>query len=138
MIWLRSVGAVLAALILVVLLAMVGTSLASGLLGESGEAEPGAAYVAVNLLLSFLSALAGGWLAARLAPRAPLAHAAALAAVIAIAGLVEGASAEAVNRPGWYLWTVTLLGMAGALAGGWMRSRTSSAALPAAAEEAGH
>ncbi|MBV6522642.1 MAG: hypothetical protein MNPFHGCM_02790 [Gemmatimonadaceae bacterium] len=85
------------------------------------------AYIVSNFTYSFAAAVAGGWLAARMAPRRPLEHGGALAGVMAMlalgAVLSKGSPASATNQPSWYGWSVALTGAAGALAGGWLRVR---------------
>lgn len=85
------------------------------------------AYIVSNFVYSFGAAVLGGWVTARMAPRSPLHHAGALAAVMGIFALGDvlgkGAAEAAAHQPSWYGWAVALTGAAGALAGGWIRAR---------------
>lgn len=86
-------------------------------------------YFAAHFVLSFLCAVAGGWLAARMAPRSPIGHAAALAGVIVIFALGQlfglGGTSESseVTEPQWYMPAITVTGIVGALLGGLVRAR---------------
>jgi hypothetical protein len=84
------------------------------------------AYIVANFVYSFVAASLGGWVTARLAPKAPLPHAGALAAMMmlfAVSDIVAGgASASARNQPAWYGWAIALTGVVGALLGGWVRA----------------
>ena len=85
------------------------------------------AYIVSNFIYSFAAAVLGGWVTARMAPKSPLAHAGALAGVMAIFALgdilAKGAPEAVSQQPLWYGWAVALTGAAGALAGGWLRGR---------------
>ena len=77
-----------------------------------------------------LAAITAGWLAARIAGRAELAHAIALAAVIAIGTVIAAASEPPAPQPGWYIPVAGLVGIAGIIVGGWLRSAAAEAARP--------
>ena len=85
------------------------------------------AYIISNFVYSFGAAVLGGWVTARLAPKSPFPHSIALAFVMLIFALsdilAKGATEAAANQPSWYGWSVALTGAAGALVGGWFRSR---------------
>lgn len=76
------------------------------------------------------AAVIAGWLAARIAARAPFAHAAALAVVMAIGTIAAAVSAAPSHQPGWYAPVAGLVGVAGVLFGGWLRSAAADAARP--------
>jgi len=93
------------------------------------EAEPGllpaptTSWLAVNLVYSLAAAVLGGWLAAYLAPRAPFAHAVALAVVavaMAVPGILSGGSP---GQPDWYPAVMAGLAVGGILLGGKLARR---------------
>lgn len=109
---------------------IVATFLAAGMLAEpsrAGAATATTSWLAVNVMYSLAAAVLGGWLAARLAPRVPYAHAIALAALalaMALPAVFRGASA---GQPAWYPGVMTALGVSGILAGGLLHRRRASA-----------
>ena len=117
----RSVLAVLTGFAAMVGIVIVATVLAAGMLAEPSRAGPATAttaWLAVNIAYSLAAAMLGGWLAARLAPRAPFAHASALGALalaMALPAVFRGASP---GQPVWYPWVMTAIALAGILAGG--------------------
>jgi len=74
-------------------------------------------------------ALVGGWLTARLAPKAAMLHSVATAAAFIMISLVTAlfgaanASAEFVAQPSWYPFVLALLGTAAMLLGGFVAER---------------
>ncbi len=84
----------------------------------------------VLLAAGFVAAVAGGHVAGAVARKAPIGHAAALAAFMAVMGVVSLAmpvpEAE-MAPPAWWIPTVTTIGIAGALAGGWLSARRAPA-----------
>jgi len=129
----RSAVAVIAGWLAMMLLVAAGTITAALLIPGGISAMRGtaparlAAYLAANLAVSLAAAMAGGGLAARLAAKAPLAHAAVLAAAIG-AMSVAYAGAPQPGQPGWYGAAIAVLGVAGALAGGLVVQRRAPAA----------
>lgn len=124
---LRSTVAVLAGLGFMLSAVMIGTGLVGSLLLPAGLLG---AYVAVSLGISFLAAMFGGWLAARIGGGAEMAHAGALAALLATMTVLVIAGDRPVQQPVWYAPTVGVLGVAGVLAGGWLRGAAAHAARP--------
>lgn len=129
---LKSVGAVLAGFLAATVLVMAATLVATSLMlppsGPGMMPEPTPTYLAVNLAYSVGAAVAGGWLAARLAGRAPLGHGMALGTILLVLGLVAAAlpsDGTKGSQPGWYLYAVALLGWIGATAGGMLRARAA-------------
>ena len=127
---LRSVGAVLAGFLLATIIVLLSTMIAVALMlppaGPGMMPEPTGSYLAVNLVCGLLAAIAGGWLAARLARQAPLAHAMAVGTVMLVLGLAAAAmesDGTTGRQPGWYLYAVALIGWTGASLGGVLRSR---------------
>lgn len=137
----RSFLALLSGYATIVLVVLVLTPLAARLLipAEMLAAKPPqltTAYLASNFVYGFGAAMLGGWLTAMMAPRKPMAHAGALALVLlafAVLGTVGAASggaeaAIATGQPSWYGPGTAVVGILGALAGGWLRSRGRVAA----------
>lgn len=127
---LRSVAAVLAGLGFMVSTVMAGSLIAAMLFIPGGiaavqrgavPAEVPPLYLAANLGVSFMGAVFGGWLAARIGTSAPLAHAGALAALTAVMALLS-AQQPAGPQPGWYPAVIGAIGVAGVLAGGKLRA----------------
>ncbi len=127
---LRSVGAVfagfMAATIVVLLTTMIAVALMLPPAGPGMMPEPTGSYLAVNLCCGLLAAIFGGWLAARLARRAPLGHAMAVGTIMLVLGLAAAAmesDGTSGSQPGWYLYALPLIGWIGASLGGVLRSR---------------
>ena len=133
---LRSIVAIVAGFGFMASTAMVGTILATALFipGGAGSLATGevpatlpVTYLAANLAASFLGAVFGGWLAARIGASAPFAHAAALAAltaVMSVATILQAAAPRA--QPGWYAIVVGIIGVSGILLGGKLRAAAAS------------
>jgi hypothetical protein len=122
----RSIAAVVAGFATMAVSVVVGTWIAAiALLGPDttgAGSQPSAAYLAANLLESALAAVAGGYVAARLGKSSPRKHAAALAAVVlALSVLTMAAEGPAPGQPGWYRLALLVIGVGGALIGGWLR-----------------
>ena len=119
LIYLRSAGALLTGFVAMAVLVMLTTAAAVKLLLSQPDC-PTPLYLAVNLTCGLLSAMAGGWVTARLAPRAPLLHALVLA-VVAVALLL--AQPPAGGQPSWYGYAMAGIVAAGLLLGALFRSR---------------
>lgn len=92
--------------------------------------DPSGAWIAVNLAYSLLAAVAGGWVTAKIATRARMGHAGALALVVlamSVVGRLAGESASGA-QPGWYPVVVTAVGIGGVLIGGYLAARASGPA----------
>lgn len=127
---LRSVGAVLAGFVAATIIVLLSTVIAMKLMlppaGPGVMPEPTGSYLAVNLACGLLAAIAGGWLAARLALRSPLGHAMSVGTVMLVLGLGTAAmesDGTTGSQPGWYLYALPLIGWVGASLGGVFRSR---------------
>lgn len=117
----RSVGAFIAAAAAIAITVIAGTMLAAVVLaGPEGSAT--GAYLAANLAVSLGAAVLGGWLVARLAPRRPMVHAAALAAVI-VALTLPGLGSPAPGQPSWYPAVILIIGVAGVAGGALVGAR---------------
>jgi hypothetical protein len=132
---LRSIAAVVAGFGFMASTAMVGTMLAAAFFvpGGAGSLTTGAvpaslpaAYFAANMATSFLGAVFGGWLAARIGAWAPFAHAAALAVLTAVLSVASIFQAPAGAQPGWYAIVVGIIGVGGVLLGGKLRAAAAS------------
>lgn len=80
-----------------------------------------------NLAAAGVGAVIGGWLAARAAPGSPYAHAAALAAIVAVIVLPSATAAPRATQPGWYAAALALVAVLGVLLGGKLRAAAASA-----------
>jgi hypothetical protein len=127
---LRSVGAVLAGFVVATIIVLLTTMIAVALMlpaaGPGMMPEPTGSYLAVNLLCALLAAIAGGWLAARMALRAPLGHAMAVGTIMLVLGLGTAAmesDGTPGSQPGWYLYALPMIGWVGAATGGLLAAR---------------
>ena len=116
----RSLGGVILGFFTIVILVLVTTPVAVKLLLKDPEGRPTGPYLLVNLLFGLVSAVAGGWVAAHVAGRAPLVHSGILGGLILVLGVWTAAQGGAVRagQPQWYAWTLPFIGAAGALVGG--------------------
>lgn len=121
---LRSVAAVLAGLGFMLSTVLIGTGIIGVLFLSGGMVR---AYIVASLALSTMAAIFGGWLAARIAGRGEMLHAAALAGVMAAMTLSIVLGERPEGQPGWYAPVVGALGVAGVLAGGWLRASAADA-----------
>jgi hypothetical protein len=131
----RSVLAVIAGYILMAVLVMAAGMLLTTLFpaaftGPGGKPGlPGFGWYALNLAYSFVFAFAGGHTCARLARRAEMAHAIALAALLGIMGLVSIATyAGQTPVPAWWTAGQVVAGVLGVLAGGFLRAQAAATA----------
>lgn len=121
---LRSAAAVVAGFGFLNTALWIGGGLIAAVLHQLGM---GRAAVAAILVVSALAALMGGWITARIAGGAEMAHAAALAALMAAITITVSLGERPEGQPGWYAPVVGLLGVAGILAGGWLRASAAAA-----------
>ncbi|MDB4877709.1 MAG: hypothetical protein JWM41_4155 [Gemmatimonadetes bacterium] len=114
---LRSILAVIGGFVAMSILVMAGTFalmaalMPGGLQTMRGMRDAGAASVAMptptpryfvlNIALSFVAALLGGWVTARIASHAPMAHLLALCALIAIMGVASAFTPGSAQQPVW-------------------------------------
>lgn len=121
---LQSIVAVLAAFALMVVIVTVTTVILVRRLRVDptiGAAGLGAAYLAGNLACSAIAALAGGWVAAALAPGHPVRHGAALALLMALMSLLSMRQ-QRVRQPRWYPATLLVAMPLIACGGAWLQS----------------
>jgi hypothetical protein len=128
----RSFLAIFGGLVCMVLTVMLGTLAAAALfipggMGAMSGATPHAlpqGYLAANLVVSLLAAVAGGWLTARLSPHSPRAHTFTLAALVAAMSIFTVmAEGRQPGQPGWYAGVVAVLGIGGVILGGVLGKR---------------
>lgn len=125
---LRSIGAVAAGFVTMVILVMIGsiaiaaTTMPGGIAALKQVQQGGPAptptlqvYV-MNIVMSLVAAFVGGWVALRLAGRAPVGHLAALAVVVLLMGLVSAFVPGSASQPTWYKLLIPLVGVAGVAA----------------------
>ena len=103
---------------------MIGTAIATAAFIPGGfagtknlQGQLPTNYLYSNLALSFVGAVFGGWLTARLAPAHPVYHAVALAAFLLVMSALS-AKTQMSKQPPWYPWTIAAIGVAGVLLGG--------------------
>jgi hypothetical protein len=90
------------------------------------DQKPTVGFMVFAVGYGFVAAIAGGYVTAAIARRAPLAHAAALAVVSAAMGLVSLITSGG-REPVWFLGANVVAMIAGVLLGGAMRARRSGA-----------
>ena len=127
----RSILAVLAGLGFMVATATVGMLVASIALNrETPEVRltPAAftTFLSLNILFCGVGGIMGGWLAARIAPGAPYAHAAALAAIVALLSIDAAMAMPTPGQPGWYPSALGVVAVTGVLLGGKLRAAASA------------
>lgn len=82
-------------------------------------------YLVMNIVLSLVAAILGGWITARIASRAVNGHLIALCIVILLMGVVSafGSGSGSNVQPAWYKYVIPVVGIAGvALSGMLTRS----------------
>jgi hypothetical protein len=129
----RSIICVVAGFVVVMAVWMAGTAAATELIVEGGlfgaatgpRSELPPEYFAANLVMSGMGAMLGGWVTARLAPSAEMAHVLALAALMILMSLpgVLGYGESQMDQPTWYVYALPVFGVSAAILGGWLRSR---------------
>lgn len=117
---LRSILAVLTGYVTLAMIVIVATLAAVPLMLGSAYASPTPAYIAVNLLYSGAAGVVGGYVAAKVAMRAPILHAGLLSALMVGLYALSGFRPEP-GQPGWYPAVIAAVSASGALAGGWLR-----------------
>ena len=124
---LRSVAAVASGLGFMAATVRVGVLLASALVGTPQPSNAGlTAYLVLNLVICGAGAILGGWLAARIASFAPYAHAAVMAAIVAVLSVGTATGVPAAGSPSWYPSVLGLVAVFGVLLGGKLRAAAST------------
>ena len=126
---LRSIGAVLGGFAVMAVLVMIGTIAAAAALIPGGMstmrtgADKGTVpkiYLAANLILSLLAAIAGGYVTTRIVIDNPMMHSVALAAFVLVMSVVSAGQnhGNANGQPAWYSKAIACVGICGVLLGG--------------------
>lgn len=109
----RSILAVLAGYLTLAILTMATIALLGVFFPNQYGAEtatPSVGWIVFNLVYSALFVIVGGYLTARLAPKAPQAHALVLGGIMALLALGGLLTAEAGGpQPMWYLVALVLM-----------------------------
>jgi hypothetical protein len=95
-----------------------------GFMMFAGFVAGGLSTIVGKLIVGTLGAFMAGWMTARLAAYSPMGHAIVLALFVAAASV----SLIAGGGPGgWYPMAAAMVGVAGVLAGGWIRAAAGHA-----------
>jgi hypothetical protein len=121
-----SIVAVVGGFAVTAILVVVGTAVATAAILRDPARDPTAVvpalYLAVNLALSLLAAVAGGYVCSWIAPTRPFVHAVALAGFFEALSLATAVtSGAAPGQPTWYPWVIGLICASGVIAGGAIR-----------------
>ena len=73
-----------------------------------------------------IGGIVGGWLTARIGSSAPYAHAAALAALVAVVSIDAAMAMPTPNQPGWYPSLLGIVAVTAVLLGGKLRAAASA------------
>jgi hypothetical protein len=127
---LRSILSVVAGFAVIMLLIMPATILSARIMLGTRSREdmmtmtPTPAYMSVNFAFSALFAVVGGYVAAWIAGRLPIQHAAGLAALMFLMGIVSFRQnlKMKTSQGRVYSGTLVVLGPICALIGGWLRA----------------
>lgn len=136
----RSMFAVVGGFVVVMAVLLGGTAVGTqlifpgglaGAVGAPPEATP-PTYYALNIVVSLMGAVLGGWVTARMAPGREMAHVFALALLMIFMSLptVLGYGETAHLQPIWYKWLLPVIGVGGALLGGHMRANVVTRKFP--------
>jgi len=112
--------AVLTGYVMMAMIVILATLAAVPLMLGNAYGALTSGYIVVNLLYNLGAAVVGGYIAAKVAMRAPMVHAGILAALLVSLYALSGFRAEP-GQPGWYPAAIAAVGAGGALAGGWLR-----------------
>ena len=120
---LRSLGAILAGYLVIVLLTLLFFSLLDLALPPGQISNP---WILFTLAFSVIAAVLGGWVTARLAKRHPRLHGFLLGAFLILMGLLSMSAAQG-NEPFWYQASLLALALPAAWAGSALyRPRTTT------------
>ena len=127
---LKSVGAVLAGLIVIFALSIGTDELlhATGVMGRGSLPMSGAEGLILGLLAyRLVYSIAGCYLTARLAPSRPMRHALILGAIgVVISTMGVVANSQQALGPAWYPWALVVLALPCAWIGGKLAERRSA------------
>lgn len=119
----RSLAAVAAGLLVTVVLVLVLSFAAAGVLRIPPEGPPTPLYLTLNLLGGVIAGMSGGATAVMFAPHTPHGHVGALAGVILLLSLPTLLSAPAPGQPTWYGLALSVLGPVSVALGGYLAIR---------------
>lgn len=129
----RSIAAVAAGFLAMVLVVMIGTFAATAALVPGGLATMKAAtappslpfsYLIANVVVSLIAAITGGWLAARLSAPQQRSNVMILAGLVVLLSVVTAMQSDmTAAQPDWYKWVIPVVGVIGVLIGGAAGSR---------------
>lgn len=127
----RSLAAILAGLGFMAATATVGMLVASLALGRDTpdvRLTPTAfsTFLSLYVLFCGIGGVFGGWLTARIGGSAPYAHAAALAAVVAVLSIEVAMAMPTPGQPAWYPSLLGIVAVTGVLLGGKLRAAASA------------
>jgi FtsH-binding integral membrane protein len=114
----RSIRAVVAGYLVFAVSAVALFALA----GRDAHAAQGWHFMGISILYGMAFAALGGWIAAKLAPRNPTAHAGAIAVIIAVGAAISIPSVPAGVFPWTQVAAIALMAPS-ALIGGWLQAR---------------
>ena len=123
---LRSVGAVLAGLVVVAVLSIMGDQMFHmlGVYPPWGEPMLDTAHNLIAISYRVVFTVLGGYLAARLAPSAPVVHAIVLGCIGTVLGTLGALGAwEMGMSPPWFLIAIVVTALPCAWLGGWLYAR---------------
>ena len=123
---LRSVAAVILGFVALTLGSVLTGRLLLSLFGVEPDTAPGGTFIFTSLGVRLAVTVLAGFLAALAAPRAPRLHAVVLAAILVFFSLASLAGLSASGDPygpPWYPIAMLVMGPAGVLIGGSLRSR---------------
>ena len=121
---LRSVAAVIAGYVVMMVIVMAGTMALMAAFVPGGmqamrnretieSLPPSTRYLASNIVLSLMAAIAGGWATAKVATASPTGPLIALASVMIAMGIISALAPGAKRQPGWYKVLIPLVGAGG-------------------------
>lgn len=139
---LRSIGAVVAGFVVLMVLVMLGDVVMGQLLPDlfpEGQPAPTGAYL-LTMVSGTIYGIIAGYLTGLIARRRQVAHALVIAAILWLVQLAtifatRGAMAtEMAQPPAWYLWGMPIIGTLGLWLGAWLQARGAGKQAPAAPE----
>lgn len=127
----RGIAAVIAGYVIMAAIVMAGTFALVAAFVPGGVAamramrdnpaampKPSPRYYSMNIALSLVAAIVGGWVAAQIAGPAPRGYVISLAVVVLAMGLVSGFAPGSRGQATWYKLAIPLIGALGVAIGG--------------------
>ena len=116
--FIRLIGGIIGGYVVLALIVIGGVWIVAAALGVEDPGDISAGYLAANLVLSFVAAVAGGYAAAWIAGPLRLVATAILAVIVLVLGLLMESG---TGQPDWYPLALALVGAGGVAIGGWLR-----------------